>query len=100
MGGVELDTAAAIVILQRLPEHLAWPSTRRLDYGDPYASARVVAHLVAMLDHEPGYLDPKDQLFVFTAVTHLGRGYCCNNLCRHCPYVNGPRRPSWFAIGG
>ena len=23
---------------------------------------------------------------VFTAAYHLKRGYCCKNLCRHCPY--------------
>ncbi len=25
--------------------------------------------------------------WVFTAVYHLKRGYCCDNRCRHCPYV-------------
>ncbi|MGI8654232.1 MAG: DUF5522 domain-containing protein [Pyrinomonadaceae bacterium] len=25
-------------------------------------------------------------LMVFTARFHLGRGYCCKNDCRHCPY--------------
>ncbi len=24
--------------------------------------------------------------WVFTAVYHLKRGYCCQNGCRHCPY--------------
>ncbi|WP_435354197.1 DUF5522 domain-containing protein [Emticicia sp. SJ17W-69] len=23
---------------------------------------------------------------VFTAAYHLKRGYCCKNMCRHCPY--------------
>ncbi|MDH5367414.1 MAG: DUF5522 domain-containing protein [Cyclobacteriaceae bacterium] len=25
-------------------------------------------------------------MWVFTAHYHLKRGYCCDNLCRHCPY--------------
>jgi hypothetical protein len=24
--------------------------------------------------------------YVFTDVFHLKRGYCCGNMCRHCPY--------------
>lgn len=24
--------------------------------------------------------------WVFTAVHHLKRGYCCDSGCRHCPY--------------
>ena len=23
---------------------------------------------------------------VFTTLFHLERGYCCGNICRHCPY--------------
>lgn len=25
--------------------------------------------------------------WVFTSEYHLKRGYCCNNNCRHCPYL-------------
>lgn len=25
-------------------------------------------------------------LMVFTESYHLKRGYCCKNVCRHCPY--------------
>ncbi len=25
-------------------------------------------------------------LFVFTAIHHTKRGYCCKSGCRHCPY--------------
>ena len=28
--------------------------------------------------------------WVFTALYHLKRGYCCENVCRHCPYGNSP----------
>jgi Family of unknown function (DUF5522) len=27
------------------------------------------------------------QAFVFTALYHLRRGYCCESGCRHCPYL-------------
>lgn len=23
---------------------------------------------------------------VFTPLYHINRGYCCGNVCRHCPY--------------
>jgi len=26
--------------------------------------------------------------FVFTALYHQKRGYCCNSKCRHCPYAH------------
>ncbi len=25
--------------------------------------------------------------YVFTAIYHKKRGYCCGNKCRHCPYT-------------
>ena len=28
--------------------------------------------------------------WVFTAAYHQKRGYCCGNVCRHCPYGNSP----------
>ena len=28
-------------------------------------------------------------LMVFTKQYHLKRGYCCKNLCRHCPWNYG-----------
>jgi Family of unknown function (DUF5522) len=36
-------------------------------------------------------LSPEDFYYegsylVFTAAYHLKRGYCCNSVCRHCPY--------------
>jgi len=27
-------------------------------------------------------------LWVFTAEYHRKRGYCCESICRHCPYGN------------
>jgi len=31
------------------------------------------------------YYKEKDKV-VFTALFHLQRGFCCGNICRHCPY--------------
>ncbi len=28
-------------------------------------------------------------LMVFTATYHLKRGYCCKNMCKHCPWKFG-----------
>jgi hypothetical protein len=46
----------------------------------------VAAHDAAVAAGEPGYLDPKTGLFVFTEQYHRDRGTCCDSGCRHCPY--------------
>ena len=35
---------------------------------------------------EPGDAYREGDYIVFTAQYHLRRGYCCNSVCRHCPY--------------
>ncbi|MGB0871174.1 MAG: DUF5522 domain-containing protein [Flavobacteriales bacterium] len=37
------------------------------------------------LDPEDFYKSPEGYI-VFTETYHLKRGYCCKNLCKHCPY--------------
>ena len=37
-----------------------------------------------MLEPEDFY--EEDGKIVFTAAYLLRRGYCCGNICRHCPY--------------
>ena len=32
------------------------------------------------------YYDSGDGYIVFTEKYHLKRGYCCKNICKHCPY--------------
>lgn len=61
------DTAAAIPdSLEPEPElQRAWVLAEGLEPGDAYM--------------EGPYM-------VFTAQFHLRRGYCCNSVCRHCPY--------------
>ena len=53
----------------------------------PFRAEMLAAHEAAVRERRPGYLDPVSGLFVLTAATHLTRGTCCGNGCRHCPYV-------------
>ena len=32
------------------------------------------------------YVDPVSGFQVLTTKTHLNRGFCCGNSCRHCPF--------------
>lgn len=61
------------------------PSRLRLDH--PQRAAILEAHAAAMASGEAGYLDPSTGLFVLTAATLAARGTCCDQGCRHCPYV-------------
>jgi hypothetical protein len=63
------------------------PHPTRLAADAPGRAAILAAHDAAMAAGEPGYLDPATGLFVFTAAYHAARGTCCENDCRHCPYV-------------
>ncbi|MEM1186834.1 MAG: DUF5522 domain-containing protein [Planctomycetota bacterium] len=40
---------------------------------------------------EPDYY-VENGCVVFTAAYHRRRGYCCGNLCRHCPYEGEAKR--------
>lgn len=43
-------------------------------------------HLNALKNKSKTYIDPSTGFTCFTEYTHLRRGKCCGNLCRHCPY--------------
>jgi cob(I)alamin adenosyltransferase len=52
------------------------------------------------------YIDPQTGFTVFSELTHLQRGFCCGNKCRHCPYGfenvkkhNVARRPAKLQSG-
>ena len=32
------------------------------------------------------YYYSKEGYIIFTKKYHLKRGYCCNNMCKHCPF--------------
>ena len=43
-------------------------------------------HRTAVLKGSTTYIDPATGFTVFTELSHLRRGKCCGNVCRHCPY--------------
>lgn len=63
------------------------PHRSRLDAGDPLRAQILAEHAAAMAAGEVGYLDPATGLFVLTAATLASRGSCCENGCRHCPFL-------------
>jgi hypothetical protein len=63
------------------------PHPARLAPDHPLRAEILAAHDAAMAAGEPGYLDPVSGLFVQTAASLLERGSCCDQGCRHCPYL-------------
>ena len=74
--------------LPYLPVRLV-PHPDRFGPGDgPGFVAAMEAHHEAMMRSQAGYFDPATGLFVQTARTLWDRGSCCEQGCRHCPYVD------------
>ena len=71
-----------------IPPELLVPHHERLDPRkvQEYVGA-IDAHHGALVIGEPGYLDPLSGLFVQTARTLWSRRTCCDQGCRHCPFV-------------
>ncbi len=63
------------------------PHPSRLDPRRDDYEAIMTAHRAAVDAGEPGYVDPATSLYVMTARYHLDRGSCCDQGCRHCPYL-------------
>ena len=66
---------------------LTQPHPTRLPESHPAYAEILWAHEAAMAAGEAGYLDPVTGYYVMTAETHARRGFCCENACRHCPYL-------------
>lgn len=66
---------------------LSQPAVSRLPLDTPRRDEILAAHDAALADDQAGYLDPVSGLFVLSAKFLADRGYCCENGCRHCPYV-------------
>jgi hypothetical protein len=64
------------------------PHPGRLDPDRADYTAVLDAHHRAVLAGDAGYLDPSSGLFAQTARTLWDRGTCCEQGCRHCPYVD------------
>jgi hypothetical protein len=82
---------------RRLPPPLAVPDPSRLDPARPDYQAILAAHRRALDAGENGYLDPSTGRWCFTAAYLWARAACCDSGCRHCPYIDQPRR---LAAGG
>jgi hypothetical protein len=68
---------------------LTEPHPDRLPPGHPFRAEILAAHQAALDADQAGYLDPETGLFVLTAAVHARRGTCCEQGCRHCPYLSG-----------
>jgi hypothetical protein len=64
------------------------PHPDRLAPDHPHREVILEAHRRALADGRPGYLDPVTALYVQTAATLAARGTCCEQGCRHCPYLH------------
>ena len=69
------------------PRGIDEPHPERLPATHPHRDVILAAHRAAVDAGEPGYLDPITGLYVLTAAELAARGSCCENGCRHCPYV-------------
>ncbi len=63
------------------------PHPSRLDPQGQGADLVLAAHDAAVAAGETGYTDPLAGWWVFTAVALRDRGSCCDQGCRHCPWV-------------
>jgi hypothetical protein len=66
---------------------LTEPHPTRLSPDHPRRQEILDAHAAALEAGDAGYLDPESGLFVLTAGTLAARGSCCEQGCRHCPYL-------------
>jgi hypothetical protein len=51
------------------------------------------AHREAVERGARHYIDPETGYLVMTELSHLARGSCCGNGCRHCPYEHAKVPP-------
>ncbi|MGA8297779.1 MAG: DUF5522 domain-containing protein [Acidimicrobiales bacterium] len=63
------------------------PAESRLSLDAPHRREILDAHSAALEQGADGYIDPSSGLFVLSARYLAARGYCCEQGCRHCPYV-------------
>jgi hypothetical protein len=63
------------------------PHPGRLAPSDPAYAQIMAAHGAALERDAPLYVDPVSGLSVLTAGYLAARGNCCDNGCRHCPYL-------------
>ena len=74
------------------PDHVAdraldEPALSRLPLGTSNRQVILEMHRASLTASEDGYVDPSTGYWVFNAKYLVDRGFCCQNGCRHCPYV-------------
>jgi hypothetical protein len=62
-------------------------SVSMMSKGAPLTSAMMQRHDAAVAAGHATYRDPATGFDVFTSVALAERGYCCANVCRHCPFA-------------
>jgi hypothetical protein len=66
---------------------LTEPHPDRLAPEHPLRAEMLARHAAALAAGDAGYWCPGSGLFVLTAEFLAERGTCCDQGCRHCPYV-------------
>jgi hypothetical protein len=66
---------------------LSEPHAERLSSLHPDYDQILKVHAEALLKGNVSYIDPPTGYSVMTAGFLAARGNCCDNGCRHCPYV-------------
>ena len=64
------------------------PHPSRLSPTDAHYAQILAAHERAVHEGELLYRDPATGLFVLSVLAHLTRGQCCEQGCRHCPFID------------
>ncbi|HEX9766632.1 MAG TPA: DUF5522 domain-containing protein [Nitriliruptorales bacterium] len=73
--------------MTELPPELIAPHPDRLAPDHPRYDQIVAAHAAAVARGEDGYPDPGTGYWVFSALALWERGTCCEQGCRHCPWI-------------
>ena len=81
-----MDSIESVAELR--PDAMTRPHPDRFPPDRPDYDACLSAHGSAIAAGQPGYLDPATGLFVMTAA-HLAGRPCCEQGCRHCPWIGG-----------
>jgi hypothetical protein len=66
---------------------LSEPHLSRLSSAEPHYDEILAAHSAALDRGRMFYVDPASGFSVLTAGYLAARGTCCQNGCRHCPYL-------------
>lgn len=66
---------------------LTEPDAAHCDRAHHQYAEMLDRHATALAAGESVYTDPATGLLVLTAGFLASRGWCCHNVCRHCPYA-------------